>query len=246
MKIVIKLSLLVILSLQSCVIEESDKPKETIIGYNLTREVVFYIKNYSDVFRSIYAADLWKKASNIEEKYKIEDEYFQNTKLRESGDILNILNHYEINTQGGTLDTKEWIVKEVDNDIKYYVLKKVDDSFELTEYNSLFPTKVNIAFKILRKNEYYVSGSGYLFFYRDQYCFKGADFKIKEPINIKYNYYNNDLIDGELNITPHDSQGKIIKDITNVIFIDDNNLEIFFRNQTDLYYGFNNQYYYEW
>ena len=73
---------LVILAMPSCVIIENPVPSKTLLGYNISSEVKYYLEQDAELFFSVYYADIWKNTENEIERYNFEDIYFPDNKLR--------------------------------------------------------------------------------------------------------------------------------------------------------------------
>ncbi len=100
--------LLLLPFLTCCVIESYDKPKKTVAGYHLASYATGAMCTnalFADVARVIR---MWQEAPTHEERYKIEDKYFRNQKVREIGDTIQIVGICKINTFGKSFADSYW------------------------------------------------------------------------------------------------------------------------------------------
>lgn len=79
------LLLLSVIVLTSCWKDTYDKPKKTAYAYGLTQRVQESINLQFEVMNNIKYIDKWKYASTDNERYSIEDTYFQGYKVRKTG-----------------------------------------------------------------------------------------------------------------------------------------------------------------
>lgn len=127
---------------QSCIVDEVKKPAKATLAATIVIEILGNVNSAVGLYgNSLYLKE-WLEAETDEERYKIEDDYFSNLKVRKEGNIVNVLGYFEVNTFGNLLEDKydSWLVKETRGTPTFdslRITKLEDNEFRVVTYNNI-------------------------------------------------------------------------------------------------------------
>ena len=126
---------ILILLLNSCIVERYEAPRKTTPGYHLFLSANSCLFKYVNMYNTCENIDKWIDAQTNQEKYEIEDTYFPKLKVREYGDTIEVADYYVLNQEKGIFD-KSWRVFESRTDNYYYYDIRVKDEDLSIVYNN--------------------------------------------------------------------------------------------------------------
>lgn len=110
--------IIVATTLTSCVVESYEKPKRTIVGYNMSEHVSSDIRTASSIADITRIVNMWCSTATEQEKFDIEGKYFgDDIKLRQYEDGITIVDYYDFKTSGKPLLESKWRVTPLNNQI---------------------------------------------------------------------------------------------------------------------------------
>lgn len=246
-KINIILILSLVASLTSCVIESYEKPPKTIIGLVVASNVTSSLATNASVADLARVVEMWRSASD-QDKYKIEDKYFRNTKIREIGDTIHIVDLCKINTSRQSFADTHWEVLSHQAKRKVSLLSENKIKVESVFGDDVCDLTVEC---VDDGKEFLVTGNGVV---KQQphssMIFSKLTYNIADPVKFvaqdvvhsPFWLFNDFTIPkGTVQITPYQGTTSVDRDNTTVMFFPDNSVEIQFRALKEVH---NNMYWY--
>ena len=237
-------------TLQSCIYEYNEKPSETRIGHEIASEAVRHICTTAKLTELARIVDLWQCAETNEEKYAIEDFYFEVAKIRQlSEDTVKVGILYKINTFGKPLHDTPWQMipanSEYGENVIYEVRFVDKDIYQVELIESNNESTVLHTVSIVEENKQYRVESVAKGIPTNRLCFHNQlDYNTALPLTIKtylsspvplwQPYY--EITDGQLEINVYTNGTPMKQDETHVTF-NWSRAKINFRDNSDYYTG---------
>ena len=249
-KVLAVCSALIIVLLNSCVLERLEKPSQMTIAYENASVAVSSLRLSASLADLCRVLDRWYMASSDEERYVIEDKYFQDIKirLREDGEI-NIGNVYIVNTFGKSLTENPWEVTPVIalGTFCYEVTQLDESEFTVLRINkSTSLCKAFYEVTMVEAEKYYKVACEVSNLDRFALCFyESISYETVEPLLLDVHqwgsytpFWNAGIYaeEGEMRIMPINNGQPVEIDVTRAVFSDEG-VELSFRNEDDVYWG---------
>ena len=248
-KVLAVCSALIIVLLNSCVLERLEKPSQMTIAYENASVAVSSLRLSASLADLCRVLDRWYMASSDEERYVIEDSYFEDIKirLREGGEI-NIGDVYIVNTFGKSLAENPWEVTPVIalGTFCYEVTQLDESDFTVLRVNNR--TSLCKAFyqvTIVEVEKYYKVACKVSNLDRFALCFyESISYETVEPLLLDVDlwggytpFWNVGIyaMEGEMTVVPINNGQPVEVDVTRAVF-SEGDVKLSFRNEDDVYW----------
>ncbi len=258
MKKIILVMTVVMVSLTACV-DDYDIPDVTFIGYELGEEAYNSVVNAMSAKEIANAVNIWLTTPEGDERYKVEDTYFPNNRVRTIGkDTISIMGISVVYLNVTETNDTVWTVLPAQNslltDIVYYVNLKTDDSTIVNGIDVYGDTIVHLeSSQTVHPNKIIITGYGKGIMISQCKYFNNISFNINKGLTCNSfprpvswdSFVQSPILSGIIDVFVYQFDQLIEEDQTKVNF-NGSNVEITYRNTTSLYnsYGNYNRYYY--
>lgn len=241
-------SALIIVLLNSCVLERVEKPDKMTIAYENASVAVSSLRLSASLADLCRVIDMWYMASTPEERYAIEDKYLEDVKIRVQEDgYIYVGNVYVINTFGKSLTDNQWEVTPVIalGAFCYEVTQTDESNYTVLRVNN--SPNLCTAFyrvRVVEADKYYEVACEVSNLNRFMLCFYDAiSYETTEPLLLNVHlwgsyspFWNTGVraVEGEMTIMPVKDGQPVELDVTKATFFDWV-VELCFRDKEDDY-----------